>query len=86
MVLVISIVFTILGSISFVSNTTSLVRDQMKTNMTFFNFDMDSRYPGSYKKVENDLIKGDESLTGIEEVHVLKEYTGYEYIIFLSKL
>lgn len=35
MVLVISIVFTILGSISFVSNTTSLVRDQMKTNMIF---------------------------------------------------
>ncbi len=85
MVLVISIVFTILGSISFVSNTTSLVRDQMKTNMTFFNFDMDSRYPGSYKKVENDLIKGDESLTGIEEVHVLKEYTGYEYIIFCEQ-
>lgn len=85
MVLVISIVFTILGSISFVSNTTSLVRDQMKTNMIFFNFDMDSRYPGSYKKVENDLIKGDESLTGIEEVHVLKEYTGYEYIIFCEQ-
>lgn len=85
MVLVISIVFSILGSISFVSNTTSLVRDQMKTNMTFFNFDMDSRYPGSYKKVENDLIKGDKSLTGIEEVHVLKEYTGYEYIIFCEQ-
>ncbi|QEH68035.1 methyl-accepting chemotaxis protein [Cellulosilyticum sp. ST5] len=85
MVLVISIVFTILGSISFVFNTTSLVRDQMKTNMIFFNFDMDSRYPGSYKKVENDLIKGDESLTGIEEVHVLKKYTGYEYIIFCEQ-
>lgn len=86
MVLVISIVFSILGSISFVSNTTSLVRDQMKTNMIFFNFDMDSRYPGSYKKVENDLIKGDKSLTDIEEVHILKEYTGYEYIIFCEQI
>lgn len=81
-VLIISIVFSGVGLGVYLENTKKDLQHDVEISMAFFNYVLDTKYPGPYVKMGNKICKNNTSLNKDTNLKELKKYTGNEYTIY----
>lgn len=66
----------------FLSTTKDNIQTDLKSNANFYDYMMDTRYPGNYEVKDNTLYRNDQDLTQTDALNELKRYTNYDYSLF----
>lgn len=84
MIVIISATFWVYGLGIYFKNIADNIDQDLKAGTTFLNYVLDTKYPGSYTKMGNEICKNNTSLNNDKNLKELKGYTGNEYTIYLE--